>query len=161
MWKAIISPAICQECFSKNGRILSIDKLEYHEPPIHSNCHCWIELLQVIQAGTATNRGTAGADWYIKYLNELPDYYITKKEARNLGWVAVKGNLSKVAPKMMIFGGVYRNDDRKLPHKLNRVWYEADINYESGYRNKQRILFSNDGLIFVTYDHYKSFYEIE
>lgn len=42
----------------------------------------------------------------------------------------------------------------------SRVWYEADINYEFGYRGTQRILFSNDGLIFVTYDHYDTFVEI-
>ena len=38
--------------------------------------------------------------------------------------------------------------------------YEADINYDKGFRNRQRILYSNDGLIFVTYDHYQTFYEI-
>ena len=41
-----------------------------------------------------------------------------------------------------------------------RIWYEADINYESGYRNDARILYSNDGLIFASYDHYTTFYEI-
>ncbi len=41
-----------------------------------------------------------------------------------------------------------------------RTWYEADINYSNGKRNKQRILYSNDGLIFVTYDHYETFIEI-
>ena len=41
-----------------------------------------------------------------------------------------------------------------------RIWYEADINYKRGYRNTQRLLFSNDGLIFVTYDHYETFAEI-
>jgi hypothetical protein len=42
-----------------------------------------------------------------------------------------------------------------------RIWYEADINYTSGYRGTERILYSNDGLIFVTYDHYQTFYEIQ
>ena len=36
----------------------------------------------------------------------------------------------------------------------------TDINYTGGYRNKQRIVFSSDGLIFVTYDHYETFIEI-
>ena len=40
------------------------------------------------------------------------------------------------------------------------IWYEADINYSDGYRALHRILYSNDGLIFVTYDHYKTFVEI-
>ena len=37
------------------------------------------------------------------------------------------------------------------------------INYglkNSGKRNRQRIVYSNDGLIFVSYDHYQTFYEI-
>ena len=42
----------------------------------------------------------------------------------------------------------------------DRIWYEADINYKSGYRDSKRILWSNDGLIFVTYDHYRTYCEI-
>ena len=40
------------------------------------------------------------------------------------------------------------------------MWYEADINYTGGYRNGHRILYSNDGLMFATYDHYETFYEL-
>lgn len=47
-----------------------------------------------------------------------------------------------------------------LPEKSGRIWYEADINYKWGYRGNDRIPYSNDGLIFVTYDHYKTFIEI-
>ena len=47
----------------------------------------------------------------------------------------------------MIFGGIYQNKNRHLPAVPNRIWYEADINYEFGYRGTERILFSNDGLI--------------
>lgn len=60
----------------------------------------------------------------------------------------------------MIGGNVYQNRDNKLPDSDGRVWYEADINYNDGYRNRQRVLYSNDGLVFVTYDHYQTFYEI-
>lgn len=60
----------------------------------------------------------------------------------------------------MITMGIYKNEDKRLPHKTGRVWYEADINYYSGKRNKHRVLWSNDGLVFVTYDHYVTFYEI-
>ena len=52
------------------------------------------------------------------------------------------------------------NSDGHLPQKPGRIWYEADINYTPGRRNLHRILWSNDGLIFVTYDHYETFYEI-
>lgn len=60
----------------------------------------------------------------------------------------------------MITRGVYQNENKHLPDKPDRIWYEADINYYEGKRNKHRLLWSNDGLIFVTYDHYETFYEI-
>ena len=50
--------------------------------------------------------------------------------------------------------------DEALPRKEGRIWYEADINYTGGYRNTERIIFSNDGLIFVTYDHFRTFIEV-
>ena len=54
----------------------------------------------------------------------------------------------------------YKNKNGHLPTASGREWIEADLNYKFGFRNDQRILFSNDGLIFVTYDHYKTFCEI-
>ena len=68
--------------------------------------------------------------------------------------------LGTIEAGKMIFGGVYYNDDNKLPSRPGRIWYEADINYISGWRNNSRVVFSNDGLIFVTYDHYDTFFEI-
>ena len=54
----------------------------------------------------------------------------------------------------------FLNRNTHLPQKPGRVWYEADINYYSGRRNGHRLLWSNDGLLFVTYDHYETFLEI-
>ena len=101
-----------------------------------------------------------GADAHLFYNNCLPTYYISKKQARQLGWQDWNGNLNDVLPGKMIGGDVYANREGKLPSTPNRLWYEANINYSKGYRNKERILYSNDGLIFVTYDHYQTFYEI-
>ena len=70
------------------------------------------------------------------------------------------GNLGEVCPGRMLIGGVYKNRNSHLPSKEGRIWYEADINYTSGFRGTERILFSNDGLIFVTYDHYLTFVEV-
>lgn len=56
--------------------------------------------------------------------------------------------------------GIYENDNGHLPSARGRIWYEADINYSGGFRGEHRILYSNDGLIFVTYDHYSTFVEI-
>lgn len=60
----------------------------------------------------------------------------------------------------MITRGIYKNRNGHLPSAPGRIWYEADINYDGGYRGKERILFSNDGLVFVTYNHYLTFEEI-
>lgn len=98
---------------------------------------------------------------YIKEHHKLPDNFITKNEAKKLGWDAQKGNLHKVAPGKSIGGDIFRNREKKLPDKKGRVWYEADINYTSGHRGKDRILFSNDGLIYKTEDHYKTFEQIK
>ena len=92
--------------------------------------------------------------------NKLPSYYVNKKQAVRAGWKEWKGNLNEILPGMMIGGDVFRNNDGKLPYNDGRIWYEADINYENGYRNGQRLLYSSDGLIFATYDHYHTFYEI-
>lgn len=60
----------------------------------------------------------------------------------------------------MIFGGKYYNNNGHLPRKEGRIWYEADINYKFGYRNNQRVFYSNDGLIFEKCDRCKTFFEI-
>jgi major membrane immunogen (membrane-anchored lipoprotein) len=98
---------------------------------------------------------------YIKVHKKLPDNFITKEEARKLGWDPQKGNLHEVAPGKSIGGDVYQNREGKLPSKKGRIWYEADINYKSGHRGKDRIVFSNDGLIYKTEDHYETFEQIK
>jgi guanyl-specific ribonuclease Sa len=98
---------------------------------------------------------------YISEHNELPENYITKKEARELGWEPSKGNLEKVAPGKSIGGDVFQNREGLLPKKKGRTWYEADINYSGGTRGSDRILYSNDGLIYKTTDHYRTFEQIE
>ena len=94
---------------------------------------------------------------YIKKYDRLPDNFITKKDARTLGWNPSKGNLWTVAPGKSIGGDVFRNREKKLPVKRGRIWYEADIDYQGGKRGKDRILFSSDGLIYKTEDHYRTF----
>ncbi|MBP9630443.1 MAG: hypothetical protein KBE03_08235 [Leptotrichiaceae bacterium] len=98
---------------------------------------------------------------YILEKGELPEYYITKREAMELGWVASKGNLCEVAPGKAIGGDNFTNREKTLPTAKNRKWYEVDVNYNCGNRGADRIVFSSDGLVFVTYDHYKTFEEIK
>ena len=96
---------------------------------------------------------------YLKEHGELPDYYITKSEAKSMGWVPSKGNLCEVAPGKAIGGDIWTNRQKSLPTKSGRKYFEADLNYNCGNRNADRVVFSNDGLVFVTHDHYRSFEE--
>ena len=160
MWRAILDLRTCLICRKNHGKIYEVDEFVSTFPPVHPNCRCEIKLLEALFAGNATNEGINGADWYLKVYGELPDYYITKEEAEKLGYRSYLGNLANVDPNKMIFKGIYQNRNGHLPTAPNRIWYEADINYEFGFRGRERILFSNDGLIFVTYDHYYTFIEI-
>ena len=94
---------------------------------------------------------------YLNTFGELPKNFITKKDAMNLGWDSKKGNLWDVTDKMSIGGDKFGNREGNLPKAKNRQYYECDINYNGGYRGSERIVYSNDGLIYYTNDHYKSF----
>ena len=95
-----------------------------------------------------------------EYLNEyghLPSNFITKKEARRLGWEKEKGNFSEVAPGKSIGGDYFGNYEEILPEKEGREYHECDIDYDGRSRGAKRIVYSNDGLIYYTEDHYETF----
>ena len=98
--------------------------------------------------------------YYIHLFGELPPNYITKKEAQALGWVSSKGNLWEVAPGKSIGGDRFGNYEGLLPKAKGRTWTECDIDFDGGKRNGKRIVFSSDGLIYYTDDHYESFEEV-
>lgn len=98
---------------------------------------------------------------FIEAFDELPDNYLTKDEAYDLGWEPREGNLHDVAPGMSIGGDHFGNFEELLPEEDGREYYEADINYDGGHRGAERLVFSNDGLYFYTDDHYESFEEVE
>lgn len=93
---------------------------------------------------------------YIHKNGHLPDNFITKAQATKLGWNPGK-DLDKVAPGKSIGGDIFTNAEKSLPDAPKRVWRECDINYNGGHRGADRILYSNDGLIYSTSDHYKTF----
>lgn len=159
-WQSISDLRRCADCCKRHGQVYSPDTFDPIEPPLHPRCRCKIEWMDAKRAGTATQNGLRGADWWLKNFGKLPDYYITAEDAALAGWVPSLANLASVAPGKMLANGIYKNKDQHLPSSPGRLWYEADINYTSGYRGNARILFSNDGLLFVTYDHYKTFVEI-
>lgn len=97
---------------------------------------------------------------YIHQFNELPPNYLTKRDAEALGWDNSEGNLWEVTDEMSIGGDFFGNREGLLPKKSGRTYYEADINYDGGYRGAERIVYSNDGLIFYTDDHYESFEQL-
>lgn len=98
---------------------------------------------------------------YIEIYKRLPKNYITKKEAVSLGWESSKGNLWDVTERMSIGGDFFGNREGKLPDAKGRQWYECDVNYYGGYRGEERLVYSNDGLIYYTKDHYKTFKKID
>lgn len=94
---------------------------------------------------------------YIHLYGKLPKNFITKKEAMKLGWESNKGNLWDVTDKKSIGGDKFGNREGLLPKKTSRNYFECDIGYKGGFRGPERIVYSDDGLVFYTDDHYKSF----
>ena len=97
---------------------------------------------------------------YLHLYGHLPDNFISKREAQELGWDNKKGNLDQVAPGKSIGGSHFGNYEGMLPEKKGRKYYECDLEYEGGYRGAKRLIYSNDGLIFYTEDHYKTFEQL-
>jgi len=94
---------------------------------------------------------------YLYVFGELPENYITKNEARKLGWDSSKGNLWDVAPGCCIGGDHFGNYEGLLPDAAGRSWFECDVYYDGGYRGSERLLFSSDGMICYSGDHYNSY----
>ena len=93
---------------------------------------------------------------YIHTYGKLPYNFITKDEARDLGWEG--GSVEKYAPGYAIGGDRFGNYEGQLPKKKGRTYTECDIDTD-GYhsRGSRRIVFSNDSLIYYTHDHYEHF----
>ncbi|UHO40719.1 ribonuclease N [Chryseobacterium capnotolerans] len=92
---------------------------------------------------------------YVKQNHRLPDYYITKSEARKQGWNPSKGNLCEALPGKAIGGDKFGNREGRLPD--GDKYFEADVNYHCGERNADRIIYTQNGDVYLTKNHYKSF----
>lgn len=97
---------------------------------------------------------------YLHEFEELPPNYLMKREAAEKGWDSDQGNLWEATDRMSIGGDRFGNYEGLLPEENDRQYYEADVNYEGGYRGPERLVYSNDGLIFYTDDHYESFKQL-
>lgn len=109
----------------------------------------------VVEGGSYTTKEEVA--FYIYTYGELPANFITKSEAQDLGWVSKEGNLQDVAPGMSIGGDRYGNYEQLLP---DGKYKECDINYHGGYRGDERLVYSEDGYIYYTDDHYESFTQL-
>ena len=93
---------------------------------------------------------------YIYTYGHLPENFMTKKEAQKLGWSG--GSLEKCAEGFVIGGDTFGNYEGNLPRKQGRTYKECDIDtLGKSKRGAKRIVFSNDGLIYYTEDHYETF----
>ena len=99
------------------------------------------------------------ADYIFAY-GRLPDNFITKAEAQALGWDSSYNYVSDVAPGKSIGGDRFGNYEGQLPKKKGRTFKECDCNYTKGKRGGERIVYSNDGHVWYTNDHYETFTEL-
>lgn len=94
---------------------------------------------------------------YIHFYKKLPKNYLTKNEAKDLGWVPSEKNLWDVTDKGVIGGDNFGNFEQALPESSYK---EADVNYDGGARGPERLVYDEDGNIFYTKNHYETFERI-
>ena len=99
------------------------------------------------------------ADYLFEH-GELPENFITKEEAQELGWDSSRNYLSDVAPGKSIGGDRFGNYEGRLPKAKGRKFFECDANYTGGKRGAERIVYSSDGRVWYTKDHYETFEEL-
>ncbi|MBP5272419.1 MAG: ribonuclease [Clostridia bacterium] len=104
--------------------------------------------------GTYTSKDDVAL--YLHTYGELPQNYITKKQAERLGWDG--GSLEPYAPGKCLGGNYFGNYEGHLPKKKGRTYYECDIDtLGKRSRGPKRLVYSTDGLIYYTPDHYETF----
>ncbi len=111
------------------------------------------------QAELSDAEGFVEAVTSLRQTKKLPSRYMTKKEAEAAGWKP-GGDLCRVAAGKMIGGDPFFNREKRLPEKSGRRWYEADLDAQCARRGARRLVFSGDGLIFLTTDHYRTFMQV-
>lgn len=106
----------CEDCSYRDRRIY--ENGNHVELPAHILCDCKYTEVKEQPAGYISKKGITAPDVYLKAFGKLPDYYITKDEAKSkYGWSPGK-DLSMLAPGKMIGGDIYRNNLHILPEKM-------------------------------------------
>jgi len=115
--------------------------------------------------GFARQVGLRDVDNFVAAVNglrasgKLPARWITKREAERRGWHP-GDDVCRYATGGAIGGDHFGNFERRLPSANGREWREADLDYACGKRGPKRLLWSSDGMIYVTVDHYANFREV-
>ena len=115
------------------------------------------------QEATATPGPMDEAQQLADYLfehGELPENFVTKQEALSMGWQVKYRYVGDIRKGLAIGGDYFGNYQRKLPVIKGRKYYEADCFYHGGPRNEHRIIYSTDGHVWYTEDHYNTFIEL-
>ena len=97
---------------------------------------------------------------YLHCFEELPSNFITKSDAKALGWVNKEGNLWDVTDRKSIGGDHFYPREDQIPEILGVECWECDVNYNGRFREAERLVFSRDGKIYYTNDHYKTFTQL-
>jgi len=100
------------------------------------------------------------ADYLFSHNMQLPENFITKEEAQRLGWRTTYRYVSDAAPGKSIGGDHFSNYERTLPTGKGITYQEADCYYTKGTRNAYRVIYSSDGRVWYTEDHYNTFTEL-
>lgn len=143
--------------------------LDRNQDPGGSNASGWESSSQDNRPDGKSSEGNGAVDedgWYtskeevalyIHLYERLPDNYVTKDEAEDAGWHG--GNVERYTGEGTAIGGSrFGNREGLLPKAQGRTYTECDIDTVGGNaRGAKRIVFSNDGLIYYTEDHYESF----
>ena len=150
---AVLSFTACSEDLINDALDVAIGLLEDEETGLTESAPD-DSTPQLDENGTYDDKDNVAL--YIHLYSKLPSNYITKEKAEELGWSG--GSVERYAAGKCIGGSRFGNYEGLLPKKSGRTYYECDIDTlgESS-RGAKRIVYSNDGLIYYTDDHYESF----
>jgi hypothetical protein len=121
------------------------------------------DILEVIQENKKyTSKDSVAA--YIYLFHKLPANYINKSAAQELyeakGNTFTKWNFNPLnVLGYMVGGDVYYNNEKKLP-VISMVYYEADVDYFGDNRGTKRLVWTTDGAVFYTANHYETFVKL-
>ena len=129
VWICALSPTTCEPCFDLHGKLYLPEDAPPRFPKLHENCACTVIWSESVKKGTATFEGDSGIDVLLYNGKSLPEEYLTKKEAKKLGWKPFLMNLHQVTNKGVIGGDIYRNKDGNLVRSRYKLywWYKKQF----------------------------------